>query len=123
MNRAAAMASAVVVLVVVITGLIISGSPGEQRQVRLDQQRINDLRSLSSQIDAYWQRQGELPTELASLIDGTRVSSISRDPNTGQAYESQYEEGSERAFWDHPAGRHCFSFTASGDRPGLPVPR
>ncbi len=138
MNRFAAAASTFVVLVVVVTGLIIYGSPAEQRQEQLDQQRINDLRSLSGQIDAYWQRNGELPPELASLIDGTRVSTIPRDPNTDQAYEylvdeertfrlctefeRQNEEVGSRSFWDHPIGRHCFSFTAAGDRQGQPAP-
>jgi len=50
-NKAYARGSTAAVIMVIITGLILSGSPKEQRLVRLDEQRVSDLRNLSYYIE------------------------------------------------------------------------
>jgi len=127
-NRAAAIIASGVVTLAIVAGLIISGPPWHRRDLRLDQQRVNDLQLLSSQVEQYWQRNERLPQSLTDLIDGTHVSGIPSDPATGQAYGYRVEEPrnfalctnftlpSEPApaqdFWNHLSGLTCFSFKA-----------
>ena len=126
MNRLAAIVASALVLMVIVGGLLISGSPATQRELRLDQQRINDLRRLSNVITQYWQRFGELPAGLDSLVDGMFLDRMPVDPVTRQSYEyrpsgvatyslcadfTRPTVADESAgFWRHPAGRHCFDF-------------
>ena len=129
MNRIAAITSSVLVLIVVVIGLIIAGTPVDRRNSRLDQQRVENLRSLSAFINGYWERNGELPPTLSELMDGTRIASVPVDPETGNSYEyriagqntyqlcavftREASEDPRQAFWHHPAGRNCYAFEAT----------
>lgn len=49
----------VAILIVVaslVTGFIVMGSPGKQRNLRLDEQKVNDLQSIQWQVISYWQQ-------------------------------------------------------------------
>ena len=125
-----------VVLIAVIAGLTVLGTPGEERGRKLDLIRMTDLNLAASAVDRYWTANGRLPETLEALA-GERGYNISiLDPATGQPYEyhvleeTTYElcadfalEGAEDpypdfparevpgtppGFWSHPAGRHCF---------------
>ena len=136
MNRTAAIVTSVLVSLVVIAGLVISGSPGTQRQIRLDRQRVADLQLLSTLVEQYWQRNSVLPATLPELIDGTRVASLPTDPVSGTSYEYRIdgqrnftlcatftraaEDDSRQTFWNHAAGRTCFDFQAE---PVAAIPR
>ncbi len=117
------------VTLVLIASFVISGSPGEQRLVRLDELRVAHLVQLTEAFDDYWEVRDELPLKMSELLDGRRLSRMPSDPETGLAYE--YEQldptsyqlcatfdrpsASQLAvdFWIHDAGRGCFSFTQS----------
>ncbi|UCG73836.1 MAG: hypothetical protein JSV45_05550 [Chromatiales bacterium] len=125
LNRLVAIAATVVVICVGLVGLYLSGSPAEQRLLRLDERRVRDLNQLANATQRYWQEQGELPATLQQLVDGRRLNKLPVDPDSGQAYEytagdkkftlcAEFSRATEDAttieFWQHPAGQHCFDF-------------
>jgi len=125
-NRVAAWVSAAAVLIAVIAGFIISGSPSERRLERLDERRVSDLKQLSWAVDAYRDQRGDLPDDLMELVDGRRLSQLPVDPVTRLPYAYQplppdryrlcaiFELASEATdqeqFWAHPGGQHCYEF-------------
>lgn len=127
-GRIAAITAAAVVAVAAGVGLYLGGSPGEQRLLRLDERRTQDLWAISMEIDTYWKRSGELPRLLDDVIvGGRRLSDVPVDPVTGESYEYEIVDGngyllcavfgtaSEAStrpdFWRYEAGRWCFRFT------------
>jgi len=77
------------VLVAIVTGFWVVGSPAEQRAKRLDDQRVNDLQSISSAIEQYYNLNGrhQLPPTLAALrTEPNMYVSSMTDPKTGQEY-------------------------------------
>ena len=124
-HRVAGWTSSTVVAIAVVCGLVLSGSPREQRLKRLDERRIADLRTLASYVDRSWRKHEELPADLGALLDGVDVARIPSDPATGLNYEyvvagpreyrlcATFQTTPDRAagtFWDHQAGRQCFEF-------------
>ena len=124
-NRMAAIAITVVVIIAALAGLYLSGSPAEQRLLRMDERRVRDLNQLANATQRYWQEQGELPATLQQLVDGRRLNKLPVDPDSGQAYEytagdkefslcAGFSRPSEATttieFWQHPAGEHCYEF-------------
>ncbi|HMA13605.1 MAG TPA: hypothetical protein VKP12_02385, partial [Kiloniellaceae bacterium] len=63
-------------------GFLVIGTPGEQRMIALDKQRIGDLRRLARAVGAYWETHGELPPRLSD-IDNDWVPQAA-DPESGQ---------------------------------------
>lgn len=131
-QRLAAGLAIAVVVAAIVAGLVISGSPEQQRLLRLDSQRVNDLQSLSQWISVNYSSTRELPAELAELVDGRMLSRVPRDPESDQAYayeildRREYRLCAEFAlpsehpeldgFWAHAAGRQCFRFDLSSMR-------
>ncbi len=77
----------VLVLIAVIGGFIIVGSPSQQRAIRFDEQRVSDLSNIQSQVVYYWQRKQVLPQELSDLNDTISNYSVPVDPETSAPYE------------------------------------
>ena len=80
----------VVVAVVILAigfGFYIAGSPANQRTVRFDERRTQDLSSLQSQLINYWQKKNELPQNLDRLANDILGIVIPKDPKTGASYE------------------------------------
>ena len=118
----------------VLAGLYLSGSPSEQRLLRLDEKRSNDLSQLARSISYYRQKHDQMPESLEDLVDGQMLNSLPLDPVTGAAYLLQLTEGDsyrlcanfarpsvqmgERQFWAHPSGLHCFTFSSAVDSSG-----
>ena len=126
-----------VILAGIIYGIALIGSPTEQRAKTLDQQRINDLTSIQSQIVySQWQNKGDIPTNLSELNDPISGYTLPVDPETKQNYE--YTKISKNSFelcatfktvsetnditrpasypyinenWQHEIGRTCFTRT------------
>ena len=88
-NRAKMIGYGVGLLVVVsiVAGFFIVGTPGDARQQRLDDQRVQDLSSLQSQILSFYQQKQVLPGSLSQLEDPTLYYNIPVDPETGVPYE------------------------------------
>jgi len=123
----------VVILLSIIAGFSVLGSPATQRAIRQDQIRTNHLQDIQSRLTNYWQNQGSLPETLAAIEDSLAPSGLPTDPATGNSYlytktgelsftlcaefarvsQNQinyphYPYGFESENWSHEAGEYCF---------------
>lgn len=135
-----AAASSVFVVGWIIAGFFIIGTPAEQRDIRMDEERISDLQEISYAIDLHYSDEESLPEDLSSIKD--RYFSIN-DPETNAPYEyrvidensyelcatfergrinnemrQRWEAGSE---WDYTEGRNCFERDAEDIYKPLPI--
>ncbi|MFP7722382.1 hypothetical protein [Lysobacter sp. A3-1-A15] len=129
-GRMLAIVASVVVAAAVIAGIASIGLPGEQRQVRLDERRIEDLQRIVEAVELHHREHGRLPTDLAaaSARPGWDLALI--DPVSGEAYDYRPLQGKRFELcavfasdsgerdgrggnapleWRHGAGRHCFN--------------
>jgi hypothetical protein len=139
-------AASLVVLVVIILGISVIGSPMKQRDIRFDQQRVSNLSSIQYAVTDYYRANNTLPVNLDLLTQGTSyyVSNI-KDPVTKLNYEynilseNKYEicakfstdstDSDTRADyynqndnWKHEAGRVCFKRIAGEIMSPKPLP-
>lgn len=125
-----------IVLLSVIYGFYIAGSPQNQRLMRFDDQKVSDLQTIQDRLVYYWQQKAALPAQLGDLNDAISGFSVPSDPQSNQPYE--YRVTGPRAFelcaqfnevsgdtpvlqtyptlpassnWQHAAGRVCFERT------------
>jgi hypothetical protein len=131
-QRLAVLGSIAAIGAAVVAGLWLIGSPAEQRLLRLDEQRVNELRSLANGATFHWTNDRELPDTAEGLVDGQLLTRVPTDPITREPYEyrvtgplqfevcgtfdrpSRPHEAGD--FWYHDSGRRCFQFNVS-DRP------
>ena len=78
-----------VVAISVAAGLVLVGSPSEERARKLDERRVEDLRRLSSAVDLYRSRRGSLPASLTEASRETGDAQTEGDPVTGRPYPYQ----------------------------------
>ncbi|KKW35863.1 hypothetical protein A2852_02530 [Candidatus Adlerbacteria bacterium RIFCSPHIGHO2_01_FULL_54_23] len=130
----------VLVLVAIVAGFFIVGTPQQQRLYRFDEQKIADLQQIQSQVVYYWQQKQKLPAALTDLQDPLSYFTLPRDP---QGEEYKYRATGPRAFelcatfnkesrnsnsaakpvmynglnenWQHTAGEACFERTIDPD--------
>lgn len=76
-----------VVIVAIVFGFFVAGSPQNQRTVRFDERRVQDLSFLQSQVVNYWQKKNELPQNLDQMANDILGIIIPKDPTTGVSYE------------------------------------
>lgn len=133
-------AAIVAAVLVVVTGLLLLGSPSRARQRRLDDLRVRDLSSIANALDLYWSKHTALPDTVDSLVSARLLDRIPTDPVSGVRYpihltgersyrlcatfsqpldtndESQYNYNGGlyrgRHSWKHGAGESCFDFSA-----------
>jgi len=105
-------------------GLTVAGTPGVQRQMEADNQRVQDLRNLAFALNAMT----SLPPSLADL-NASRPGLRVTDPETGKPYEYAVKTAREydlcgtftaksdienrqygSGFWSHAQGRACYAF-------------
>lgn len=81
--------SSALVIFAIVYGFIVMGGPGSQRNLRLDQRRIEDLQNIQYQVINYWQQKEKLPATLDELKNPLTGSIIPIDPEfeKGMAYE------------------------------------
>ena len=133
------------ILASIVSGFFIIGTPWQAREYRLDEQRINDLQMLQSEITGYFQQKRVVPTSLSQLSDPLLYFTVPTDPKTGEPYE--YTKTSNLGFelcatfnstsrdsatmartapimmggkgvadsWQHEAGRVCFQRSIDPD--------
>lgn len=78
--------SIALVLLSLIGGFFIIGSPMRQRDVRFDQRRVSDLQNIQYQVLNRWQIKGEIPKNLDELSDSISGYTAPVDPLTGEKY-------------------------------------
>lgn len=134
MAKALAGAVTVLVAVFIVYGIVLSGTPGQQRAFQFDQRRVSDLQQISYSVDAYWQNNEKLPASFEDLKNQPYFIQSIVDPKTQVAYEyrilgdKSYElcavfetDSSQTAArfktlipfseqpWEHAIGRTCFA--------------
>jgi hypothetical protein len=106
-----AMVSSTVMAGAIIASLLVVGSPAQQRDARLDQQRVSDLQSIQSNLIDYWQDKEAIPGTLVALEDDIIGYRNPVDPVTGEAYE--YVVTGDLSF------QLCATFATESDDSGL----
>jgi hypothetical protein len=86
-TRIIAWVTSAVVLVSIVGGFFITGTPVHQRQVRLDERRINDLQMIQNEIVNYWTYKGKLPDSLNDLENSISGFKTPTDPEADAHYE------------------------------------
>lgn len=138
LGRWLAVVASVVVLATIAASVIVTGTPSEQREIKLDARRVRDLGNVEDAVDRHFRHAGSLPASLATLADKPGVRLAIVDPVTGKPYD--FEPTGARAYrlcatfttdsaataatteywaregdWAHGIGRHCFARTADVD--------
>ena len=138
-----AIVGTLVIVASIVIGFFLVGLPGDQRNVRLDEQRVQDLSMIQAEITNYYQQTGLLPESIDELTTRTTGFVIPVDPVTHAAYAYQVVNpdvdvkpaGSLQSFelcatfaaksipdvythvygqtWDHDAGYACFTRNVS----------
>lgn len=82
-------AAIIFVLGMIVWSFSVVGSPMNQRKLRIDQRRIDDLQSIQWQVISYWQQKGTLPQSLSDLSNPLSGYSVPQDPEfqKGRSYE------------------------------------
>lgn len=120
---------AIATVAAIIAGVLVMGSPSQQRDQRLDGARIRDLNLLQITIRAYWREHEQLPQSLEVVAAQPGISLPLRDPVNGAGYgyrvidathfqlcaqfatdTSEHARGRNGIIsdWPHPRGQHCF---------------
>jgi hypothetical protein len=131
-----AIIGSVVIIGFITANFFIIGTPAQQRDVRMDDERVEHLQDLQGMIVTYWEENNELPASLDGLGEEVYGISTPVDPETGAAYrylpgeeytfqlcatfESKSETGDDYYFpshsfrikgyqnWSHGIGEECF---------------
>ena len=127
-----AIGATVVVAIAIAWGFMIVGSPGTRRLERFDEQRLQDLQAIAREVHALVvdadkppALKAQLPKTLEEVAERARSERIKRnDPETGEPYSylakdettielcatfTKARNSDSSVFWNHPAGRHCFT--------------
>ncbi|MDO8552218.1 MAG: DUF5671 domain-containing protein [bacterium] len=75
------------VLVTIVAGFFILGTPQELREGKQDNIRVQDLQSIQWQVVNYWQQKEKLPANLLEVADPISNTIIPVDPQTKDQYE------------------------------------
>jgi hypothetical protein len=94
----------VMVLLAVVAGFFIIGTPGQARLLRYDDQKVSDLQGIQYQVLNFYQQKGALPESLDLLTDPLSGYTLPTDPQTAASYT--YEA----------TGKLSFSLCASFNR-------
>jgi len=135
-------AAGVLVIISIIAGFFIMGTPGQVRLYRYDEQKVSDLQNIQWQVVNYYQQKEMIPANLSELEDPLSGWTLPVDPQTSEGYryektgnlsfslcadfnaESQSPDsavarpfaGVENENWQHSEGEKCFDRTIDPDR-------
>lgn len=137
-SKAVGYGVAALIVAAIVSGFFIMGSPMTQREIRLDQEQVQDLSAIQYQVVEYWRQNEALPTSLRALESDITGFAVPVAPTDRGAYT--YEVQGDRSFtlcatfaqssaeygysmardayglsgntsWEHNAGRTCFERT------------
>lgn len=77
---------AVLAVVSIASGFFIVGTPAQARLARFDEQKVNDLQNIQSQVVYYWQAKQKLPAAIADLNNPLLYGPLPVDAQTGESY-------------------------------------
>lgn len=84
--KLAAWLAGVIVIISIVGGFFIVGSPTVQRQRRFDDQRVNSLQMIQNEVVNYWQQKEKLPENLSDLTNSISGFVAPVDPETNASY-------------------------------------
>lgn len=99
----------VVIIIAIIYGFFVAGSPFEQRLVRFDNQKVGDLQTIQNATINYWIQKQKLPQSLNDLVDNISGFAPPKDPQNGEVYV--YKKVNDLSF------ELCAKFNLSSDNP------
>jgi hypothetical protein len=130
-HRAFAALATLLVLGAVAAGFALVGTPAARRLERLDERRLGELRATLGEVVALCRAGGAppslrrpLPATLDELAGQARGRRVARADPAGMPYGyrvlderrlelcatfDQPRDADVDVFWNHPAGRHCFT--------------
>ncbi|HCC83739.1 TPA: hypothetical protein DEP96_02735 [Candidatus Uhrbacteria bacterium] len=82
----AAIKDSIIIAAVIILGFVLVGSPAQQRAVRFDETRVNDLSVIQNEVVNYYVTKHVLPVSLADLSNTLYGFAAPVDPESGEAY-------------------------------------
>lgn len=83
----------ILLVIMIVGGVLIAGSPSEQRLQNIDEERVRDLQEITNHINAYYEQKMSLPMSLDD-VEGFRrttevpfgVTFVPTDPVTEESY-------------------------------------
>jgi hypothetical protein len=137
MNRDswAAIVASIAVVVVIILGFRVLGSPGTRRLVQADVHTVRTLAELAQRIKQKWSNSGHvLPANLDEFADSEKKDPVHYrpfvyHPGSNSKFElcttfvtdnRELQEQPPDAHWAHPKGDYCFPLDASQQVPQAP---
>lgn len=90
--------SLILVIFAVVYGFIVMGGPGSQRDLRLDQRRIEDLQSIQWQVISYWQQKEEIPESLEEFKNPISSFMVPQDPEFEKGTVYEYRKINDKTF-------------------------
>ena len=85
-SRNAGLAAIAIVMISLVVGFIVMGSPSTQRAKHYDDQRVSDLQNINYQIINYWQLKRVLPAVLRDVENKATGNILPVDPESGAEY-------------------------------------
>ena len=85
-NRMVVAATAVLIVITIVAGFFIVGTPAQARLYRLDAQKVNDLQMIQQEVADYYQVKQKLPTNLSELVDPLSGTMVPKDTQLNQDY-------------------------------------
>lgn len=76
-----------VILITIVAGFFIIGTPYYARAKKFDERRISDLQTIQNEIITYWQQKNTLPSKLDDLKNTISGFAPPADPETLTPYE------------------------------------
>jgi hypothetical protein len=101
------------VLVTIVAGFFIVGTPQQVRILKQDAVRVQDLQNIQWQVVNYWQQKEVLPKSMDELNDPISDPIIPVDPKTGEPYT--YKATGKMTF------SLCATFEAAGGQNGTAI--
>ncbi len=84
------------VIVSIVSGFFVVGTPWQAREYRYDEQRVLHLQDIQAQLIEYWRQKEVLPAALDDLKDSISGYYVPEDPLTNMPYE--YRAKGDRSF-------------------------
>jgi hypothetical protein len=76
----------ILIIASIVWGFAVLGSPRTQQLLKYDEQKVNDLQTINSDVISFYQDKGYIPGSLAELASSTDYYTIPLDEQTGQPY-------------------------------------
>jgi len=86
-SKISAICALILVIIAIILGFSVIGSPRTQRMMKQDQMRVSDLQNISNQVREYYRTSAKLPATLNEVASVYSYGLQIEDRNSGAPYE------------------------------------